>query len=469
MHFTLRPYQQHTIQLLRDAFLSGRKRPILCLPTGAGKTVTFSQIADAATKKGNRVLVVCHRKELIEQAKKTMQTYGVDLLRVSFGMVQTLQRNPHQIPSCSVCIVDECHTGNFRAFVEMLPPTTMIIGATATPISATKKNPLRNTFTDVIAPVSITDLVELGYLSKPLHKLAKIDISQLEIGSNGEFTTESQDAVYSNLIDNIDLAYQNRKGKTIIFCSSIMTSIKVAIRLGCNVVHSKMSDSERDEIVANFKKTPAATIVNCGILTAGFDDPEIETVIVFRATTSLALWLQMCGRGSRVIEDKNSEFTIIDMGNNVERHGAWHLDRDWKYIFENEGKKRSTKEAPYKNCVNEECNALILASARVCNVCGKIQPVKEKTPPKVQQLQYLHYTPQPLPSHLRKPWAEMDVEELVERAQIGSTKTGTPYKMGWIVNQIKQHPKPIAIAMLKEFAILKGYSQGWLYHQQKTL
>lgn len=468
MNFTLRPYQEQTIKLLREAFQNGSRRPILCLPTGAGKTVTFSQIADAATKKGNRVLVVCHRKELIEQAKKTMQAYGVDLLRVTFGMVQTLQRNQQQIPSCSVCIVDECHTGNFRKFVEMLPPSTMIIGATATPISATKKNPLRNTFTDVIAPVSITDLVDAGYLAKPLHKLAKIDTSRLQVGSNGEFTTESQDAVYTDLIDNIDLAYQNRIGKTIIFCSSIKTSIKVAERLGVAFVHSQMTDFERDKIVANFKKTPAATIVNCGILTAGFDDPQIETVIVFRATTSLALWLQMCGRGSRVTESKHT-FQIIDMGNNVERHGAWHLDRDWKYIFENEGKKLSTKEAPYKNCVNEECNALILASARVCNVCGQIQPTKEKTPPKVTSLQDLEYNPQPLPSHLRKPWSEMDVEELVERAQIGSTKTGTPYKIGWIVNQIKQHPKRSAIAMLKELAILKGYSEGWVFHQSKTL
>jgi superfamily II DNA or RNA helicase len=469
MKFTLRAYQQETIDLLRQSFRGGSKRPILCLPTGAGKTVTFSQIAEAATSKGNRVLVVCHRKELIDQARVTMRAYGVDLLRVSFQMVQTLVRNPHKIPSCSVCIIDECHTGNFRKFVEMLPPSVMCIGATATPISATKKHPLRKTFTSVISPVQISDLIEQGYLSKPTHHLAKFDDSQLQVGSDGEYTTASQDEAYMGLFGNINEAYLQRQGKTIIFCSSIKISIEVAAMLGALCVHSKMSENERDQVVSAFKSSYDGCIVNCGILTAGFDDPLIRTVIVFRATTSLSLWLQMCGRGSRIIPDEKDSFHIIDMGNNIRRHGLWHLERDWKYIFENEGKRKSTGEAPYKNCINPECQCLILASARICAYCGLAQPVKPKEQILATGFDTLEYGEQAVPSHLRKPWSEMSVSELIERAKIGNLQSRQPYKFGWIMGQIKQRSNDEARQMIAELANLKGYSKGWIFHQTKNL
>lgn len=469
MKFKLRPYQEDTIEQLRQAFRNGSKRPILCLPTGAGKTVTFSQIADASTKKGNRVLVVCHRKELIEQARNTMMAYGVDLLRVRFEMVQTLARSPQKIPSCSVCIIDECHIGNFRKFVEMLPPTVMIIGATATPISATKKKPLRNTFTSVIAPVQISDLVDQGYLAKPTHHFAKFDDSKLQIGSDGEYTTASQDEAYMGLFGNITEAYANRQGKTIIFCNSIKVSVEVAYILGAYCVHSKMSESERDEIVSRFKASPDGTIVNCGILTAGFDDPEIETVIVFRATTSLSLWLQMCGRGSRVIPGVKDSFQIIDMGNNIRRHGLWHLDRNWIYIFDNEGKRKTEGAAPYKNCINPECQCLIPASAKICEYCGTTQPLKKKEEMHANGFEVMEYGTNELPAYLKKPWSEMTTSELIERAKIGNLQSRKPYKFGWIMGQIKQRDTKEARQMIEELAILKGYSKGWIFHQLENL
>lgn len=468
MNFTLRPYQDQTIKLLREAFQNGSKRPILCLPTGAGKTVTFSQIADAATKKGNRVLVVCHRKELIEQAKRTMEAYGVDLLRVSFGMVQTLQRNPQHIPSCSVCIVDECHTGNFRKFVELLPPSVMIIGATATPISATKKNPLRNTFTDVIAPVSISQLIDAGYLAEPLHIMAAIDESRLRIGGNGDFTTQSQNEIYAKMFSNIRDAYARRVGKTIIFTSSIEMTIDVAELLGVSYVHSNMSEADRDKVVADFKKTPGATIVNCGILTAGFDDPEIETVIVFRATTSLALWLQMCGRGSRVTESKRS-FRIIDMGNNMRRHGEWHMERDWQLIFANEGKKIKQGAAIYKSCINEDCQCLIHSSVMKCKVCGWDQPKNYKSEQKAKTFIEIAYEKKQLPANLNKPISMMTAAELLQRAEIGNVKNKKPYSMGWVMRQLEERKPDVRLKMLREIMMLKNYKNGWFFHQKKRL
>ena len=470
MKFQLRPYQRDTLDKLRDCLKNGSKRPILCLPTGAGKTVTFSHIAEATIAKGGKVIVVCHRRELIEQARKTMRAYGVPINGVSFHMVQTLARNMHKIPiGTNVAICDECHIGNFRAFADKLPESITLIGATATPLSASKKNPLNKTFDDVVNPVTIAGLVDDGYLAGPLHIQAKIDESKLEIGKDGEFTSASLDDTYMGLFVNIDEAYRQRRGKTIIFCSSIIVTDAVAERLCVPSVHSKMSDVERDAIVNAFKNTPCGTIVNCGILTAGFDDPEIETVIVFRATTSLPLWLQMCGRGSRVIPGKKSEFLIIDMGNNIKRHGLWHLDRDWKYIFENEGKKKLLKAAPYKNCINKDCECLIHASARVCEFCGTEQPTNEVKKEAAKTFVEIAYEKQEIPNYLRKPWADMDAWELLQRAEIGNVKNRKKYSMGWVLAQIKQKPKQQAIEMLKEVCILKGYEKGWVYFQQKKL
>mgnify|MGYP006438958529 CR=1 FL=1 len=175
MTFELRGYQANIIELLRREIsqpkIAERKmRPILCLPTGSGKTVTFSHIADKAILKGSRVSVVCHRTELLQQAKKTMEQYGVDMGAVSFGMVQTYARSPHKIPEAELVIVDECHTGNFRRYLNLLAersPDTQVIGATATPISASNKRPLWQSFDSVVSPVQISELIEDGYLSIP--------------------------------------------------------------------------------------------------------------------------------------------------------------------------------------------------------------------------------------------------------------------------------------------------------------
>lgn len=470
MKFNLRPYQVETLNLLRDEIKKGVKRPIICLPTGAGKTVTFSHLAEAVIQKGGSVLVVCHRKELVEQARKTMEAYGVDLLKVRFGMVQTFVRSPHKIPAHTVCIIDECHIANFRRFMDLLPDYVTIVGATATPKSANKKHPLRKDFGGVVCPVQIKELVDNQYLAKPFHKMAKIDESKLVVGSDGDFTTASLENTYEGLFDNIEDAYRQKIGKTIIFTSSIKSSIKVAQRLNALCVHSNMSEQERDLIVSTFKNTHNSTIVNCGILTAGFDDPEIETVIIFRATTSLSLWLQMCGRGSRVIPNVKDTFTIIDMGNNIKRHGLWHLERDWKYIFENEGKNLKEKSAPYKNCCNKECECLIPANASICEFCGAEQPKgKPKEKQSATEFELIAYETGQLPLYLRKPWSEMTVHELIDRAKIGNIKSRLPYKSGWILNQIYQRPKHEAEKMLRQFAILKGYSKGWIFHKTKNL
>lgn len=469
MKFKLRPYQTNSVKLLRDKIKtsSSRSIPILCLPTGAGKTVTFSSIAEAAQKKHKRVGIVCHRTELVEQAKSTLIAYGLNPLLLTFGMVQTYVRSPNKIPEMDVCIIDECHIGNFRKFIDLLPDSVQVIGATATPISSSNKNPLNQTFTDVVAPVQISELIRDGFLSKPVYNIWKIDSGALK-KLGGEFTSESQARVFS--IDNLIEAVKRRTGKTIVFVSSIgavLNTVEIvtehAPESDVFFVHSKMKDQERSGIISDYKATPDAIIINCGILTAGFDEPAIETVIVYRATTSVALWLQMCGRGSRIFGDVDT-FKIMDLGGNVERLLNWESNRNWKEIFSLQGAKLKEGEAPMKKCVN--CEAVIYAVSKNCPYCGKEQPVNTKPLAIANKIEIIQ-SYSDLPPHLNKAYSDMSVPELIERASYGSPNTGRPFKLGWIIGILKI--KPNFNALIFELAELKGFSKGWVFQQKKLL
>jgi len=468
MRFQLRPYQLNAIDQLRKA----GKRPILCLPTGAGKTVTFSHLAESAIKKGNTVHVVCHRKELIEQARKTMKAYRIPMHLVKFGMVQTYVKSPHKIPPAALTIIDECHIGNFRKFCELVEGKTFIIGATATPISASKKQPLNQTFDSIVCPVQIPELIDDGYLSKPIYHIAGLDLSGLELASSGDYSERSQNEAFSRLFSIETLMQTMREignEKTIIFTPSVEMAEKVAALIRPSyIVHSKMPELERDRAVKAFESDPNGVIVNCSILTAGFDDPEIRHVVLYRATTSEPLYLQMVGRGSRVVAADpfrglagKSSFHVWDLGQNYKRIAYWHMERDWSAKFFDQGKKTKKGESPYKNCVS--CEALIAASARTCAICNEVQPApKAKEQQTAEAFTIIEYGKN-IPDYLRKPWSDMTVRELVERAQYGSASTGRPYKMGWILNQIRQ--RPTYERDLIEFARLKGYKQGWVRRQ----
>ena len=107
-------------------------------------------------------------------------------------------------------------------------------------------------------------------------------------------------------------------------------------KLGYPIRHldNKTSPTERSEILTWLKKTKGAILTSVSILTTGFDEPSIQTVILNRATTSLTLYHQMIGRGSRRLPQKKT-FTIIDLGNNTDRFGEWNASIDWQQVFEN--------------------------------------------------------------------------------------------------------------------------------------
>src|SRR5690606_10300144 len=216
-----------------------------------------------------------------------------------------------------------------------------ILGVTATPLSSNKALPLNDNYNKLVVGESISSLIEGGYLACADTYTYDVNLHGLKIGSNGDFTVSSSDTVYGNYFmqEKLLFAYEEIAvgSKTLIFNPGIETSIRVEEtfkKRGYKIRHldSTFSDKDRKEVLAWFKETPDAILSSVGILTTGFDEPTVETIILNRATRSLTLYHQMIGRGSRKLPNKDT-FKAIDLGNNVRRFGLWQDYINWQDAF----------------------------------------------------------------------------------------------------------------------------------------
>ena len=358
----LYPYQEVYIDRIYNELIDDeRKGNILFqLPTGGGKTVIFAEIVRKFIEKTKgRVLILTHRIELLKQTAKALETAHVrsKLIMSEVGeledqedytcflaMVETLNNrlksNQLYIENINLVIVDEAHYNSFRKIFHYFKNAT-ILGVTATPLSSNQQLPLKDNYSKLIIGDSIKELIEKGYLSAATTYTYDVKLGGLKIGMDGDYTISSLDRIYSayEMQERLLDAYKAKSlgTKTLIFNSSIAMSKQVYMlfqEAGFEIRHLDSSNNkqERNETLEWFKNTPDAIITSVGILTTGFDEPTVETIILNRATRSLTLYHQMIGRGSRKLEHKNN-FTIIDLGNNAKRLGLWQDYIDWQDVF----------------------------------------------------------------------------------------------------------------------------------------
>ncbi len=330
------------------------------LPTGGGKTVVFSEIAKRYISQSNKkVVVLTHRIELSQQTSKMLDGFGVknkiinsevkelkdqDEFMCFVAMVETLnnrlQEEKIEINNIGLVIIDEAHYNSFRKLFKYFE-NAVILGVTATPLSSNIKLPMKDNYQKLIVGESIASLIDKKFLSKANMFNYDVSLQSLKLGISGDYTVKSSDELYGNqsMLGKLVNAYNEiSKGKkTLIFNNGINTSIYVYEtfkKAGYNIRHldNKNSASERRDILKWFSETPDAILTSVSILTTGFDEPTVETIMLNRATRSLTLYFQMIGRGSRVLPNKE-EFTVVDLGNNVARFGMWDAPIDWQEIF----------------------------------------------------------------------------------------------------------------------------------------
>lgn len=329
------------------------------LPTGGGKTVIFSEIVRQYISKYNKkVLVLTHRIELSKQTSNMLGEFGVlnkiinstanlddqDNYHCFVAMVETLKNrlidDKLDISDIGLVIVDEAHYNSFTKIFKFFDDS-FILGVTATPLSSNIKLPMYENYKELYVGETIEHLIENHYLARANMYSYNVGLTSLEVGANGDYTVKSSEDLYTNanMLSKLVSAYEETsKGKkTLIFNNGIHTSIQVFHafkRAGYPIAHLDNTNTkkERDFILRWFKKTPNAIITSVSILTTGFDEPTIESIILNRATKSLTLYYQMIGRGSRILDNK-ATFNVVDLGNNFHRFGAWGADLDWQRMF----------------------------------------------------------------------------------------------------------------------------------------
>ena len=329
------------------------------LPTGGGKTVIFSEIVRRYISKYNKkVLVLTHRIELSKQTSNMLDEFGVpnkiinstanlddqDNYHCFVAMVETLKNrltdDKLDISDIGLVIVDEAHYNSFTKIFKFFDDS-FILGVTATPLSSNIKLPMYENYQELYVGETIEHLIEHHYLASANMFSYNVGLTSLEVGANGDYTVKSSEDLYTNvdMLSKLVGAYEETsKGKkTLIFNNGIHTSIQVYHafkKAGYPIAHLDNTNTkkERDFILRWFKETPNAIITSVSILTTGFDEPTIESIILNRATKSLTLYYQMIGRGSRILDNK-STFNVIDLGNNFHRFGAWGADLDWQRMF----------------------------------------------------------------------------------------------------------------------------------------
>ncbi|HNS43247.1 MAG TPA: DEAD/DEAH box helicase family protein, partial [Taishania sp.] len=358
----LYPFQEKTVNsIIEELKANGTNFNLLYqLPTGGGKTVIFSEIAKQYIQQWNKkVLILTHRIELSVQTSKQLSAIGVKNKIINsevksvpdqgeyscfIAMVETLnnrlQDDENFIEDIGLVIVDEAHYNSFRKIFQFYQGGN-ILGVTATPLSSNRVLPLNDNYNKLMVGESIASLIENQYLANAETFTYDVNLHGLKIGSNGDFTISSSDVLYGNYFmqEKLLFAYEEIAigSKTLIFNPGIETSIRVAEtfkKRGFKTRHldSTFSDKDRKEVLQWFKETPDAILTSVGILTTGFDEPTVETIILNRATRSLTLYHQMIGRGSRKLPNKDY-FKVIDLGNNVRRFGLWQDYINWQDAF----------------------------------------------------------------------------------------------------------------------------------------
>lgn len=407
----LRWYQTEAVE---SAWASIRKNqhPCIVLPTGAGKSLVIAELARQAVEKWHgRVIVLAHRKELLVQnADKLARLLpGLNIGIYSAGLnrrewwhdvvcagIQSCYNKADQFELRHLIIVDECHLiphsedGMYRKFLadmETMNPQVKVVGLTATPFRMdTGTITDGGVLTDICYEASVSKLMREGWLSRVVNSATKqVDMSQVKT-SRGEFVQQQMEEAFLHEVDaNVTSALlcSNGRQSLLWFCSGVAhcnrTAAAIEARTGeqVGVVTGETLPIERQALLHAFASRQLRHLVNCDVLTTGFDAPCIDSIVVLRATKSAGLFAQICGRGFRLHEGKE-DCLILDFGGNINRHGPLD-DADYgrrRRVVREGSEEQGEIVGPQKLC--SRCEESIPASCVFCPECGHFMPRENK-------------------------------------------------------------------------------------------
>ena len=443
----LRDYQQQAVSDLRVAMRQVQSA-LLVMPTGAGKTVVFTEIARSATARGNSTFVLVHRRELINQASNKLHLAGVDhgiiaagfkpsTHKVQVASVQTLARRLRTVPAePDLIIIDEAHhavAGSWGKIIDRFPNAKRI-GVTATP-SRLDGRGLGSHFNTLLQGPSVEQLVKHGYLSP--HKVyappVVADLSKVKIRAGDYAKDQLSDVMARPSVTGDAVSHYRRLADglpAIAFCCSVEHATSVcesfkAAGYRAKLVTGDMPMDERDEAISGLADGRTQVLCSIDVVSEGTDVPAVSAAILLRPTQSEALYLQQVGRILRPQPDKVA--IVLDHVGNTVKHGfvddrrAWSLDAKPK-------KQRNDEPAPtVRQC--PMCFAAFKPQPE-CPCCGFELPIKPRRELTKRE------------GELREMRRQDAIERREKRKEQGRART-----------------LPELLALAKK----KGYKPGWAY------
>lgn len=333
---SLRPYQQAARDSIHAQWEQGRLRTLLVLPTGTGKTIVFASVAADQVRAGDRVLILAHRGELLEQAADKLQrstglvsavekaesTCLNSWFRVVVGSVQTLQRSARleRFPRdyFGTIIIDEAHhaiTDGYRRILDYFEGAK-VLGVTATPDRGDMRN-LGEVFDSLAYEYKLTDAIKEGYLCKIMAQTIPLQLDISEVGfTSGDYSLGQLGTALDPYLEQIaaEMVQRCRGRKTVVFLPLIKTSQKFRDLLnakGFQAAEVNGQSADRKEVLADFDAGKYNVLCNSMLLTEGWDCPSVDCVVVLRPTKVRSLYSQMVGRGTRLAEGK-TDLLLLD-------------------------------------------------------------------------------------------------------------------------------------------------------------
>lgn len=394
MSLVLRPYQDELIVGARQHFRAGRKRVLLQLSTGGGKTAICARMLHNAASRGKRVWFLCHRRELVSQISRAMTLEGVQhgLVTADAKMnlaapaqvcsIPTLAKRLERLPPPDLIAWDECHhiaAGSWKAIMEHYGEAYHI-GLSATPVRLDGAG-LANYFDAMVCGPSVKWLIQQGFLSKyKLYAPETIDRDSLRKRA-GEYVTADAERATQAIVGNAVSHYRKHidGARAILFAVSVQKSQELArlfVEAGIPALHidGKTDDDLRDAMMADFAAGKVKVICNVNLFSEGFDCPALDAVIDIAPTMSMAMYRQRVGRMLRPFPGK--EFGVyLDCVGNRGIHGRPDDDIEWE-LTTGAAKKKKNEEPPNRTC--PYCWASTRGGRPKCRVCKRPFPVSPR-------------------------------------------------------------------------------------------
>lgn len=444
--FQLREYQELLIEGVRDELRSGRRKPCIVAPCGAGKTVIMAYMAAQSATRGQSVLFAVHRQELIEQSSATFNALGVqhgiiapgctatgDLIQI--GSIFTIARRLDRITPPNVIIFDEAHHCKANTWIKLMQafPQAYVIGLTATP-ARTNGEGLGEIFQSLVLGPSASQLIEWGNLSpyKYFAPPVKANLDGLRVKYGDYVKSDITLAMDKSEIigDAIEQYRRLADGKrAIAYCVSVDHSEHTAEMFRAAGIPAQHIDGETDHAVRKaaidqFRTGEIKVLCNVDLISEGFDVPAMEAVLLLRPTQSLTLHIQQSMRPMR--PDKNNPdkvAIIIDHVGNCYRHGLPDEDRVWSLEGKKKNKQSGAREISLRQC--PKCYAAH-RPAPVCPLCGYQYAPAERAEPEQRKGELVKV------DEIERQRKKQEIKQAKNITDLEEIALRRGYKLGWI-------------------------------------